>query len=97
MIGALSLVAALSGAPGAAAAPYPPAVAVEVSRGVWMRPVAPRPDGCPAFMPWRTDGARVRAVLRFRKPGGGFTTDLRRSECRGEWSTTRPKGEASGP
>lgn len=72
----------MAGCVAAVPVPYAEAVPVEMSPGVWMRPVAPRPDGCPAFMPWRDDGAPVRAVLHFRKPGGGFTTDLRESECR---------------
>lgn len=78
----LTLSAALTGCAVVDPPPYPEAVPVKVSPGVWMRPVAPRADGCPAFMPWREDGAPVRMVLRFRKPGGGFTTDLRQSECR---------------
>ena len=59
---------------------YAPAEPVEVSPGLWMVPVAARPDGCPMFTR-RSDRYPVNRAIYFRRPEGGFTAILERSEC----------------
>ena len=67
---------------GCAPAPtgYAPAVAVEVSPGLWMVPTAPRADGCPRFTK-RSEHGPTDMAIYFRTPDGGFTGALGRSEC----------------
>ena len=62
------------------AARYAPAEPVELSPGLWMFPVAVRPDGCPTFTQ-RSDRHPVNRAIYFRGPEGGFTAILERGEC----------------